>query len=450
MHKGTAPVKPLYRKSQALQLSKRFFGITFLIILLLYTGSARTQVQSTAWVVNSLAETMAKVNLNTGQVITNAITLGSAPNDIVIQDDKAIIVNSLSNNLQIIDLSTEQTTGTIELTLGLNPYNVALDGSNRVFVSNWLTGNVSVVDLQTNTETDTLTIGGVPQGVLVTSNRLYVTDVNLQYPTYGTGHLYSFSLPDLNFVGMIDVDVNPQIVKLGPDGNLHVVCTGNFDDIQGKIDIIDPLLFQLIDTIPIGGAPGSLAFNSAGVGYLGSAGWVGPGYVLSYHGVTHQIIHGEQNPIEVSSAALGVAISQANHVLVCCFNTDELVELDSAGGYLATFIVGDGPLALALCEPSSAVEPDIGVITTAELSYNFPNPFNAATIISFNLPSTGVAWLQVFDSMGRLITNMNLGTRSPGLNQIRYALLEPAHSGMYYYQIKSESRTATGSMLYLK
>ncbi len=314
------------------------------------TDSPFVPSTSTIWVVNSLGETLSKVNPDSGSVMVNALPLGSAPNDIAVFKNRAYVVNSLSNNVQILDLSTEQTIGTIEIYLGLNPYNIVVESEQRAFVSNWLTGNVSVLDLTAAIETDTLTTGGVPQGLCIAGGRLFVTDVNLDLVqfTYGPGRLLAYELATLGFVDSVAVGVNPQVVQPGPDGNLHVVCTGEIGAGAGQVTIVDPQTLDILETIQIGGSPGSLAFNSQDVAYLGSVAWLGEGWLLTYDAVTHQILRGTSNPILLPSSAMDVICGWNDHIFAACFNDDALVELNEADSLVHTYTVGDGPVAAAV------------------------------------------------------------------------------------------------------
>ena len=107
--------------------------VGFILLALLVAGCSSTTdspfVPSgrTAWVVNSLGETLSKVNLDLGEVAVNAVSLDHAPNDIAILGNRAYIVNSASNNVQIFDLATEQTVGAIEILKGLNPYYIVIE-----------------------------------------------------------------------------------------------------------------------------------------------------------------------------------------------------------------------------------------------------------------------------------------------------------------------------------
>lgn len=304
------------------------------------------------YVANNLSETLSAVYPAIGVVDVNALPLGSSPNDIETMGDTAYVVNSLSNNVQVIDLITRQTVGTIEILYGINPYYIAVENLNRAFVTNWMTGNVSVLDLQAGIESDTITIGGVPQGICVTQDRLFVTDINLDMGTftYGPGHLFAYSLTTLDFIDSIEVGINPQIVRPGPDGKLHVVCTGVIGEGTGEVKIVDPATLTIEQTIPIGGSPGSLAFNSQNIGYLGSVAWFGEGWILTYDAVTYQVINDAQNPIVLPSSAMDIVCAENDHVFAVCFNTDELIELDANNTTIHTYTVGDGPTALAIWE----------------------------------------------------------------------------------------------------
>ncbi len=420
------------------------------VSLTIAVASARAQPANCAWIVNSLGETLTRVDLSSGNVQTNAVTVGSAPNDIIVSGSLAYVVNSLSNNVQLVDLEAQQTVDVIEIYLGINPYFIALEGDTRAFVTNFLTGNVSVLDLEEGTESEVIQVGGALEGVCVGEDRLFITDVNYGAGSFGPGHLYAFSLETLELDAELTVGINPQVVKWGPDGMLHVVCTGDFDEIPGEVYIIDPATMSLREVISIGGSPGSLAFNSQGIAYLGAAGWSGSGAVYSYDGFTYEILRGEDNPIVVPSAAMGLAVTPDDDVLVCCFNTDELVELDADGNSVRTFIVGDGPVAVAVQNPPGAVEPENRGEISLLRSYNFPQPFNSRTTLVYSLLRPSLVELLVFNSAGELVQSCSLGNQKAGLNRTVVTLSTESGSGCYYYKINAGSQTLIGKLLYLK
>jgi len=52
------------------------------------------------------------------------------------------------------------------------------------------------------------------------------------------------------------------------------------------------------------------------------------------------------------------------------------------------------------------------------LEQNYPNPFNRRTIVKFYLPKTSEVRVEVFDSFGRLVDNLNHRNLSKGWHQI--------------------------------
>lgn len=304
----------------------------------------------TAWVVNSSARTLSRIDLATDSVTVNVLSIGQLANDIVISGSTAYVVNSGDNNIQIINLATAQTIGTIEITLGSNPYSIILDGSGHAYVPNLMTGNVSVLDLNTHQEVDTLNVGVAPEGACIYQNELYITDINSVNWVLGQGYVYAYSLPALNRLAAIPVAMNPQAIVPGPDGLLHVVCTGDYTTIAGQIQVINPATHTVVDSIATGGTPGSLAFRSQKA-YVGAGGWGSEGYVYSYNGLTHQLLNSSANPITVPSGAYETCVTSTGRVLVCCQGADQVAELDSTGTLVHTFAVGDGPVAIAVWEP---------------------------------------------------------------------------------------------------
>jgi len=428
-------------------------AINFLTLaLLLGFNLAQAQPEPTAWVVNSLGETLSNVNLNSGQVTLNALMLGDSPNDLVITGTTGYVVNSLSNHVQTINLITQTTTGTIEIYRGINPWSIALDGDGLGFVPNFLTGNVSVLDLEAGSEIDAINVGGAPESACVFANSIFITDVNYDMGsgTFGPGRLHAYSLPDLIFRGTVEVGTNPQVVKPGPDGLLHVVCTGNYAAIPGQVDLVDAGALTVETSIPIGGSPGSLAFSSDYIAYLGAGGWGGGGAVLSYDAQTHQILHSAENAIPVPSAAMGIAVTSSDHVLVCCFPTDQIAELDSEGNSLRIFGVGDGPVTLAVWEPPSAVKPPISGDMSFNLSWNFPEPFNSSTTIVYTILAPAPVTLKVFDLSGRMWENRALGFQPVGENRLSFKPPFTVGSGILFYSLQSGRWITSGFMIYMK
>jgi hypothetical protein len=88
------------------------------------------------------------------------------------------------------------------------------------------------------------------------------------------------------------------------------------------------------------------------------------------------------------------------------------------------------------------------------LAQNFPNPFNAATTISFSLPAGANVELVVYDLLGRKIRNLVTGFRGAGDHTIIWDGAGdsglPLSSGIYFYRLQVGSDVVTKRMTMLK
>lgn len=87
------------------------------------------------------------------------------------------------------------------------------------------------------------------------------------------------------------------------------------------------------------------------------------------------------------------------------------------------------------------------------LSGNYPNPFNARTVISLYSPSETSALLEIYDITGRKITAEYISLE-PGENRITvdFGLIGENRltSGTYFYRVSADGRSLSDRMLYLK
>ncbi|MBX7042531.1 MAG: T9SS type A sorting domain-containing protein [Ignavibacteria bacterium] len=105
------------------------------------------------------------------------------------------------------------------------------------------------------------------------------------------------------------------------------------------------------------------------------------------------------------------------------------------------FIPPDEPVGI---QPASTEVPD-----EYELYQNYPNPFNPSTTIRFDVRTAGNVLLKVFDVLGReveVIVNeyLKLGSYSVQFSG------DNLPSGVYYYELRSESFSETKRMMLIK
>jgi len=125
----------------------------------------------------------------------------------------------------------------------------------------------------------------------------------------------------------------------------------------------------------------------------------------------------------------------------------------------AFFGTSDGRLIAT--ENITSVKEIKNEINQLDLSYNYPNPFNASTKIRFTVPASGKnqknVKLEIFDLLGRKVSTLVDKELSSGTYEIECifnnSTLEKSvenSSGVLFYRLTIDNQTITKKMLYLK
>jgi glycosidase len=87
------------------------------------------------------------------------------------------------------------------------------------------------------------------------------------------------------------------------------------------------------------------------------------------------------------------------------------------------------------------------------LEQNYPNPFNPSTTIRYSVPTRSNVKVVVYDALGNRVAELVNEQKEAGAYQINFdvaALNRPIASGIYFYQIETNSYRAAKKMMYLK
>lgn len=87
--------------------------------------------------------------------------------------------------------------------------------------------------------------------------------------------------------------------------------------------------------------------------------------------------------------------------------------------------------------------------TAFNLDQNYPNPFNPTTIISFQLPKSGMVSLKVYDVLGREVATLVNQAMDAGSQKISFNA-NGLTSGMYFYKLKCDNFTSVKKMMLMK
>lgn len=80
---------------------------------------------------------------------------------------------------------------------------------------------------------------------------------------------------------------------------------------------------------------------------------------------------------------------------------------------------------------------------------NYPNPFNANTIISNQMPVSGRVKLDVFNILGQRVATLLNGYNEAGYHKVTWDASDYS-SGIYFYKLSVSDRVFTKRMTLLK
>jgi len=104
--------------------------------------------------------------------------------------------------------------------------------------------------------------------------------------------------------------------------------------------------------------------------------------------------------------------------------------------------------------PIYAVDEEIPEENSITLMKNFPNPFRDETTISFYLPYSQKATVEIYNIKGQKVKTLVNEKQTTGEHQIiwdgRDSLGKPVSSGIYFYKMKSGRYTSTKKMILMK
>jgi len=99
---------------------------------------------------------------------------------------------------------------------------------------------------------------------------------------------------------------------------------------------------------------------------------------------------------------------------------------------------GDGIELIQILQDATKIETDEIVKQNFILHQNYPNPFNPKTIINYELSTTLIIEINIYNLMGQKVTTLVSEEQSAGFHQVEWNASDFA-SGVYYYQLRGEA-----------
>ncbi|MDY0016474.1 MAG: hypothetical protein RBS89_01420 [Candidatus Delongbacteria bacterium] len=315
--------------------------------------------------INGLGDVGTMSVINDQCVIENDVmSLGKWPNHIFEQGGIIYVTNSGNNNVQMINASTLQNTGSVELSPLSNPMRAAVS-NRKLYATNSYGTGVDVYDFDEDS-LYTIPITGVPDScknggtdvILSNGTKVFVGVRNVKYDefwnaVYGPEYIVMIDAYGDSVYTAFEAGVNIAGMLINEENELHVLSTGNRDDIGGFVRVFDltAINFNTYSTVSLGSQPGSFAINSEGMVYAAVSGfnldWTGFGGIMKYNSIDNQVLNGADDMLysSASSGILGICIDGYDRVYAPLFDENKLVILEN-DSVKTTLTTGNGPQGL--------------------------------------------------------------------------------------------------------
>jgi hypothetical protein len=135
---------------------------------------------------------------------------------------------------------------------------------------------------------------------------------------------------------------------------------------------------------------------------------------------------------------------------------DPLYDLNDDGevDFSDFFVFADSFNGVARAKLMELAHEHIGLPATAVLEQNFPNPFNASTLVRYVVAAAGPVRLHIYNINGQRIISLVEGLRTAGVHEASWNGLDEqgrsAASGVYFYMLRASGTTQVRKMLYLR
>ncbi|MNR82083.1 hypothetical protein D3C72_128370 [compost metagenome] len=291
------------------------------------------------YVMNGLGKTIDEISLKTMGVTQGIMTTGLYPNQLLTLGVVTYLVNSGDNNVVKLDLRARKTLATINLDTGANPSTITMIGGDKAIVTNSIANNLSFVDLTTAATESTLVVSpGSPFfEPAVTSGKAYVPADKWKSDWSGLEfsgiYVIDLSTKTVSKTIALADDANPGNVSVAPSGKVWV-------GINTGLVSIDPATDQTVDSLNFGEKVTHVQYVSATKAY----GKVNGGLV-SFNPSTGAILKNTSDKIaaEVDGTGAFKIFKGVGYVSHFAKDTVSVIDLTTEAASGSPIPVGDGP-----------------------------------------------------------------------------------------------------------
>lgn len=313
----------------------------------------KTDVTSTkaVYIVNGNAQTLSMFDIEKKEMKNDVFNTGKWTADIKVVGDKAYVVNTGDNNIQIVDLLGLTQAGVINIGDNTSPERIVFADDKKAYVPCLYTNSVKVVDLASSKVTKDVPVGVGPMGAAVVGKKVYVCNPAYDFATnsYGQGTVSVIDSGTDSVIKTIDVGTNPLEAVTSGDKVL-VMCVGNYADVIGKLCIIDSASNTVTKTVELGTTPSGIAVSPKGIAYITTFGGL-----ISVDIASGAMVHTASSPLGDFAGGSGIIFSKDGTGYICVADwqgggNDKLLVMDASEKLAGTYKAGGGASIAAIKE----------------------------------------------------------------------------------------------------
>ncbi|MBT3268171.1 YncE family protein [Candidatus Poribacteria bacterium] len=204
----------------------------------------------------------------------NGRPLGDTANDILRSGDQLWIVVNNSQTIEVVDIASHASVGTVTFDAGASPTTVAIDeAAGKAYVALRFGNALARIDTTSLAQEAVVEVGAMPQEVVLADGKAYVTNSG-----FGAGTTVSVvDLATFTISSIIEVGTNPTAV-VARDGKVVVLASGitwdspdtpEDDTAPGAIVVIDTASDTVTNSLPLdSGASDRMELGPDGVAYF--------------------------------------------------------------------------------------------------------------------------------------------------------------------------------------
>ncbi|MEO5577220.1 MAG: PxKF domain-containing protein [Gaiellaceae bacterium] len=220
------------------------------------------------------------------------------------------VANVTGYTVSVIDGSSNEVVGTVELGFNTQPDGVAVDSArNRVYVAEGNNSKIAVIDGASRTVAAEIPVGLYPAGVAVDSkaNRIYVAN-------YGSNTISILDGLTNSNIGSIPAGTGPRNLAVVPATNrLYVPHTQ-----QSFLTIVDTRSGDAVANVPVPGGPYGIAADPA----------LGRVFLTQVYAHTLALVPDESPPLDVDPPTVSCGSADGNwhtdDVSIACTASDDI------------------------------------------------------------------------------------------------------------------------------